>query len=87
MTKEKIDRQMSGQSSITVFMKVSDGHKSSFKESSRKAVPFDALQTIERNSDSIGKLTSLVSKMNMKMDKHDTQYKPHHYQSRKRGQI
>ena len=29
LTKEKIDRQMSGQSSATPFMKVSDGHNSS----------------------------------------------------------
>ena len=52
-------------------MKVSDGHKSSFKDTSKKAVSFDALETIERHSDNIDKLTSLVSKMNMKMDKHE----------------
>ena len=40
----------------------------------------------QRNSDSIDKLTSLVSKMNMKMDKQDTQYKPQVYQGRRRGQ-
>ena len=49
-----------------------------------KGVTFDALETIERNSDSIDKLTSLVSKMNMKMDKCETQYKPKVYQSRER---
>ena len=48
---------------------------------------FDALEAIERNSDSINKLTSLVSKMNMKMDKHETQYKPQVYHGRKRGKI
>ena len=76
LTKEKIDRQMPGQSSTTPFMKVSDGHNCSFKNSSKKAVSFDALENIERNSDSIDKVTSLVSKMNMKMDKHEAQYKP-----------
>ena len=32
------------------------------------------------------KLTSLVSKLNMKMDRHESQYKPQVYQCRKRGQ-
>ena len=42
---------------------------------------------MERNSDSIDKLTSLASKMNVKMDKQcETQYKPQVYQGRKRGQ-
>ena len=71
LTKEKIDRQMAGQSSTTPFMKVSDGQKPSFKNSSKNTVSFDALETIERNSDNIDKLTSLVNKMNVKMDKHD----------------
>ena len=47
---------------------------------------FDAIETIERNSYSIDKLTYLVSKMNMKMDKQETQYKPQGYQGRNRGQ-
>ena len=75
---------MSGQSSTTPSMKVSDGHKSSFKDSSKKGVTFDVLETVQRNSDSIDKLTSLISKMNMKMDKHETQ--PQVYQGRRRGQ-
>ena len=77
---------MSGQSSTTPFMKVSYGHKSSFKDSSKTLVSFDALETVERNSDSIDNLTSLVSKMNMKMNKHEAQYKPQVYQGRRRGQ-
>ena len=75
LTKEKIDRQMSGKSTTAPFMKVNDGHKSSFKDSSKKAVPFDALETIKRNSDS----KIVISKMNMKMDKCDTQYVPQVY--------
>ena len=86
LTKEKIDRQMSGQSSATLFMKVSNDHNYSSKNSSKKGVNFDVLETIERNSDSIDKLTSLVSKMNMKMDKCEAQYKPQVYQGRRRGQ-
>ena len=38
------------------------------------------METIERNSDSIDKLTTLVSKMDMKMDKRETQYTLQVYQ-------
>ena len=79
LTKEKIDRQMSGQSSTAPFMKVSDGQKSCFKNSNKKEVSFGAIETIERNSGSMDKLTSLVREMNMKMDKYDAQYKPQVY--------
>ena len=85
LTKEKIDRQMLGQSSTTPCMKVNDEPNYSSKHS-KTGVTFDALETIGRNSDSIDKLTLLVSKMNMKMDKPDMQYKPQVYQGRRRGQ-
>ena len=76
---------MLGQSSATPFMKVSsDSNYSSMK--SKKGVTFDAVDTIERNSDSIDKLTSLVSKMNMKIDKREVPYKPQIYQGRPIGQ-
>ena len=69
VTMEKIDRQLSGQSATTApFMKVSHNHKSS----SKKAV---SLNTSETN-DKIDKLTSLVSKMKVQMDKCDIQFKP-----------
>ena len=61
--------QMSGQSSATPFMNTSSENNYSSMNSCKKGVTFDAMETIERNSDSIDKLTSLVSKMNMKMDK------------------
>ena len=47
---------------------------------------FDAIETIERNGDSIDKLTLLVSKMKVKMDKREPPYKPRVYQDRPRGQ-
>ena len=76
-TKEKIDRQMSGQSSTMPFMRVSNDNNYFTENSCKKGVTFDALETIERNSKSIDKLRSLVSKMNVKMDKQcRTQYKP-----------
>ena len=60
MIKEKVDRQKTGQSSTIPFMWVSDSNQSSIR-ASKKGVTFDAMETIERNSDSIDKLTSLVS--------------------------
>ena len=44
------------------------------------------METLERHSDSIDKLTSLVSKINVKVDKKETPYKPKAYQGRPRGQ-
>ena len=86
LTKEKIDRQMSGKSSTTPFMKASTENNYSSMKSCKKGVTLDAMETIERNSDSIDKLTPLVSKMNMKMDKQEMQYKPLVYQGINRGQ-
>ena len=76
---------MSGQSSTTPFMKVSDSNYPSMK-ASKKGVTFDAMETMERNSDSIDKLTSLVGKMNMEIDKREAPYKPQIFQGRPRGQ-
>ena len=42
--------------------------------------------TFNRHSDSIDKLTSLVSKMNVMIDRKETPYKPRVYQNRPRGQ-
>ena len=81
LTKEKIDKQRTGQSSTSPFMKASQENKRSYE----KGVTFDALGTIEKYSDSIDKLTSLVNKMNIKMDKKEPQYKPRVYQGRNRG--
>ena len=71
--KEKIDRQLSGQSVTVPFMKVSDAYKSSVGKTSKKVVSFNALETIERTNDSEDKLASLVSKMKVQMDKCDAQ--------------
>ena len=68
LTKGKIDKQRTGQSSTSPFMKVSQESK----RNCEKGVSFGALETIERSSDSIDKLTSLVNKMNMKMDRRET---------------
>ena len=59
-----------GQTSTSPFMKDS---KESKKKSSEKGVLFDALDTIDRHSNSMDKLASLVSKLDMKLDKWETQ--------------
>ena len=81
LTKEKIDKQRTGQSSTSPFMKASQESKKNYE----KGVSIGALEIIERNSDSIDKLMSLVNKMNMKIDKKQTQYRPRIYQGRNRG--
>ena len=85
MIKEKIDRQKTGQSSATPFMRVNDCNQSSHK-SGKKGMSFDVMETLERCSNSIDKLTSLINKMNVKMDRKETPYKPRVYQNRPRGQ-
>ena len=80
MIKEKIDRQKTGQSPATPFMQMNE-----CGQTNKKGVTFDAMETLERHSNSIDRLTSLVSKMNVKMDKKEAPYKPRVYQNRPRG--
>ena len=82
LTKEKLDRQLTGQSS-TPFRKVSSDNATHSPQ--KKGVTFDAMETLERNSDCIDRLTSLVSDLKMTMDK-KPQYKPKIYQGRSRNQ-
>ena len=82
LTKEKIDNQRTRQSSTSPFMKASQENS---KKSCEKGVSFGALETIERNRDSIDKLTSLVNKLDMKLDRRETQYRPRINQGRNRG--
>ena len=77
LTKEKIDRQMTGQSS-TPFMKLSD--------KKRKTVSFDTRDVSERNSENMEWMTTLIDKMYMKLDQKEAPYKPQIYQKRGREQ-
>ena len=74
LTKEKLDRQLTGQSS-TPFMRASSSDNHSVQNSNKRGVTFDTMETLERNSDCIGKLTLLVSTMKMTMDKKQSPYK------------
>ena len=79
LTKEKLDRQLTGQSS-TPFMKATSNDKHSPQNHHKKGVTFDAMGTLERNSNCIDRLTSLVSDMKMTMDRKQPPYKPKIYQ-------
>ena len=76
LTKEKIDRQMTGQST-TPFMKVTD--------KKRKSVTFDAKDALEKTSENMERMTALMDKMYIKLEQKDVPYKPQIYQ-RGRGQ-
>ena len=85
LTKEKLDRQLTGQSS-TPFMRVTSNDNNSSQNHHKKGVTFDAMELLERNSDCIDKLTSLVSNMKMTMDRKQSPYKLKIYQGRSRNQ-
>ena len=71
LTKEKIDRQMTGQSS-TPFMKLSD--------KKRKSVTIDRKDTLERTSENMERMTALMDKMYIKLEQKDVPYKLQIYQ-------
>ena len=77
LTKEKIDRQMTGQS-LTPSMKLSD------KE--RKTISFDARDVLEKTSENMKWMMALMDKMYIKLDQKEVPYKPQIYQSGGRGQ-
>ena len=52
----------------------------------KKGVTFDAMEMLERSSDCIDRLTSLVSDLKMTMDRKQPQYKPKIYQDRSQNQ-
>ena len=68
LTKEKMDRQVTGQSS-TPFIKASSNDSHSPQNHHKKGLTFDAMEMLERNSDCIDRLISLVSNMKMTIDR------------------
>ena len=78
LTKEKIDRQMTGQSS-TPFMTLSD-------KKSRKIVLLDAREVLERNREKMEQMTALMDRMYIELDQKGVSYKCQIYQKRGRGQ-
>ena len=82
LTKEQIDKQKPGQSSASPFMKV---NQQSPKRN--KSVSFNAIETSQKQGDSIDKLTSLMNELSSKLDRKDNsaQYKPRIHPGRNRG--
>ena len=76
LTKEKLDRQLTGQSSMLFMKATSNNDSHSPQNQQKKGVTFDAMEMLERNSDCIDRLTSLVSDLKMTMDRKQPQYKP-----------
>ena len=76
LTKEKIDRQLAGQSSSTPFMNIKDRYIS-------KKVTFDTQDSLEEKID---RLTSMISKLTAQDDNQNKQFKSMIYQGKRRGQ-
>ena len=76
LTKEKIDRQLAGQSSSTPFMNIRDGYV-------RKKVTFDTQDGLEEKVD---RLMSMLSKLTTQDHRQNKQFEPKIYQGKRRGQ-
>ena len=85
LTKEKLNKQLTGQTT-TPFMRMTSNDKYSTQTNNKRGVTFDVMETLEQNSNCIDKLTSLVSDMKMTMDRKQSPYKPRIYQGRSRNQ-
>ena len=75
LTKEKLDRQLTGQSSSTPLMSIRNGHN--------RKVSFD---TKEELGDKTDKLAVMIGKLATRDSGTSRQFKPHIYQNRGRGQ-
>ena len=75
LTKEKIDWQLSGQSSSTPFMSIKDNHS--------RRVTFD---TGDELGDKIDKLTVMIGKLAARDSGSGRQFKPQIYQGKRRRQ-
>ena len=76
LSKEKLDRQLTGQSSTPFMKATSNGDSHSSQNHQKKGVTFDTMEMLERNSDCIDRLTLLVSDLKLTMDRKHPQYKP-----------
>ena len=81
LTKEQMDKKL-GQATASPFMQVSQGNSKnkSKAEKNEKKVSFSAVEAIERTTDNIERLASLMDKMDTKLDRRQGQYMPRIYQ-------
>ena len=77
LIKEKIDRQLAGQSSSMPFMNIKDRYMG-------KKVTFDTQDSLDKK---IGRLISMMSKLTAQDDDQTKQFKPKVYQSKRRGRM
>ena len=83
LTKEQMDKKV-GQSSASPFMQVNQSSSKS-KDKMEKKVTFGAVEAMERTTDSIERLASLMDRMDTKLDRREDPYRPRVYQVRNRG--
>ena len=76
-----------GQATTSLFMQVnqSNSKNKNITEKSEKKVSFSAVEAIERTTDSIERLASLMDKMDTNLDRREDQYRPRVFQGRGRG--
>ena len=67
-------------------MRANSNDNNSPQNHHKKGVTFHAMEMLERNSYCIDRLTSLVSDIQMTMDRKQSPYKPKIYQGRSRNQ-
>ena len=82
LTKEKLERHLTGQSSTTFIKATSNGDSHLPQNHQKKGMTFDAMEILERNSDCIDRLTLLVSDLKLTRDKKQPRYKPKIYKGR-----
>ena len=78
LTKEKIDRQVTGQSSSTPFMNIWGGYNSN-----KKVVTFDTRDQLDGKLD---KITSMMRKFTADGKNQNWPFKLKYYQSKRKGQ-
>ena len=83
LAKEQMDKK-AGQSSVSLFMQISQS-SSKNRDKTEKKVSFSAVEAMERNTDSIEGLASLMDRMDTKLDRREDLYRPRVYQGRSRG--
>ena len=86
LTKEQMDTK-SGKAIASPCMQTSQGNSKSKSKSvkNEKKVSFSAVEAIERTTDSIERLASLMDKMDTKLDGREDHCRPRIYQGRGRG--
>ena len=79
LIKEQMDKK-AGQPITSPFMQASQN-----KDRMEKRVSFNAIEVMERASDSIEGLASLMDRMDTKLDRREDQYRFRVYQGRNQG--